>query len=131
MNSQVVGSHQLGLIIGMLIVWIGLFAISSFALAIIMPDSNFESILSVVASSLGNTGPALGDYGPTETWANMNSMSLILTSILMWFGRLELLTAVILLHPHTWKSESRDQTNRSALSRLRRMMSREPIEELK
>ena len=131
MNSQVVGSHQLGLIIGMLIVWIGLFAISSFALAIIMPDSNFESILSVVASSLGNTGPALGDYGPTETWANMNSMSLILTSILMWFGRLELLTAVILLHPHTWKSESRDQTNRSALSRLRRMMSREPIEESK
>ncbi len=131
MNSQVVGSHQLGLIIGMLIVWIGLFAISSFTLAIIMPDSNFESILSVVASSLGNTGPALGDYGPTETWANMNSMSLILTSILMWFGRLELLTAVILLHPHTWRSESKDQTNRGALSRLKRMISREPIDESK
>ena len=130
MNGQVVDGNQLGLIIGMLIVWIGLFAISSILLALLMPDSNFESILSIVASSLGNTGPALGDYG-TGTWAEMNSAALILTSILMWFGRLELLTAVILLHPHTWKSESRDQTNRSALSRLRRMMSREPIEESK
>ena len=130
MNGQVVDSNQLGLIIGMLFVWIGLFAISSILLALLMPDSNFESILSIVASSLGNTGPALGDYG-TGTWAEMNSAALILTSILMWFGRLELLTAVILLHPHTWKSESRDQTNRSALSRLRRMISREPIEESK
>jgi len=47
----------------------------------------------------------------------------------MWFGRLELLTAVILLHPHTWRSESKDQAPRGALARLKRMISREPHEE--
>ena len=114
----------------MLFVWIGLFAISSILLALITPGEDFESILALVASSLGNTGPTIGSYG-TGPWSDMNSASLILTSILMWFGRLELLTAVILLHPHTWKSESKDQTNRTALSRLRRMISREPIEESK
>ena len=131
LNNQVVGDQQLGLIVGMLFVWIGLFAISSIILSLMIPGEDFESILALVASSLGNTGPTLGNYGPTETWAGLNSFALIGTSILMWFGRLELLTAVILLHPHTWRSESKDQTNRGALSRLRRMISREPIEESK
>ena len=129
MNGEVVGNQQLGLIVGMLFVWIGLFAIASILLAFIAPDENFESILALVASSLGNTGPTLGNYGPTETWAGLNSGALLLTSILMWFGRLELLTAVILLHPHTWRSESRDQAPRGALTRLKRMISREPHEE--
>ena len=129
MNGEVVGNQQLGLIVGMLFVWIGLFAISSILLAFITPAEDFESILALVASSLGNTGPTIGNYGPTETWAGLNSGALLLTSILMWFGRLELLTAVILLHPHTWRSESKDQAPRGALSRLRRMISREPHEE--
>lgn len=131
LNNQVVGDQQLGLIVGMLFVWIGLFAISSIILSLMIPGEDFESILALVASSLGNTGPTLGNYGPTETWAGLNSGALIWTSILMWFGRLELLTAVILLHPHTWRSESKDQTNRGALSRLKRMISRDPIEESK
>ena len=131
LNNQVVGDQQIGLIVGMLFVWIGLFAISSIILSLMIPGEDFESILALVASSLGNTGPTLGNYGPTQTWAGLNSGALIGTSILMWFGRLELLTAVILLHPHTWKSESKDQTNRGALSRLRRMISREPIDESK
>ena len=129
MNGEVVGNQQLGLIVGMLFVWIGLFAISSILLAFISPGEDFESILALVASSLGNTGPTIGNYGPTETWAGLNSGALILTSILMWFGRLELLTAVILLHPHTWRSESKDQAPRGALARLKRMISREPHEE--
>lgn len=131
LNNQVVGDQQLGLIVGMLFVWIGLFAISSIILSLMIPGEDFESILALVASSLGNTGPTLGNYGPTETWAGLNSGALIWTSILMWFGRLELLIAVILLHPHTWRSESKDQTNRGALSRLKRMISRDPIEESK
>ena len=129
MNGEVVGNQQLGLIIGMLFVWIGLFAISSILLAFIVPGEDFESILALVASSLGNTGPTIGNYGPSETWAGLNSGALLLTSILMWFGRLELLTAVILLHPHTWRSESKDQAPRSALTRLKRMISREPHED--
>jgi len=129
MNGKVVGNQQLGLIVGMLFVWIGLFAISSILLAFVVPGEDFESILALVASSLGNTGPTIGNYGPTETWAGLNSGALLLTSILMWFGRLELLTAVILLHPHTWRSESKDQAPRGALARLKRMISREPHEE--
>ena len=122
MNGEVVEQNQIGLIIGMLFVWVGLFFISSLILAIFMPGDTFESVTMVVASSLGNTGPTLGDYGPSSTWAGMNSGALIITSILMWFGRLELLTAVILIHPHTWRREEKVQSDRRAIALFRRLM---------
>ncbi len=122
MNGEVVEQNQIGLIVGMLIVWVGLFGISSIILAIFMPGDSFESITTLVASSLGNTGPALGDYGPSNTWSGMNSGALLTTSILMWFGRLELLTAVILMHPRTWRREKRVQTDRAAIALFRRLM---------
>lgn len=122
MNGEVVEQNQIGLIVGMLFVWVGLFGLSSILLSIFMPSDTFESVITVVASSLGNTGPALGDYGPANTWAGMNSGALIITSILMWFGRLELLTAVILMHPHTWRREEKVQSDRAAIALFRRIM---------
>jgi len=122
MNGEVVERQQIGLIIGMLIVWVGLFGISSIILAIFMPHDSFESITTLVASSLGNTGPALGDYGPSNTWSGLNSGSLLITSVLMWFGRLELLTAVILIHPRTWRREKRVHSDRAAIALFRRLM---------
>ena len=122
MNGEVVERQQIGLIVGMLFVWVGLFAISSILLALFMPNDSFESITSLVASSLGNTGPALGDYGPSNTWSGMNSGALIITSLLMWFGRLELLTAVILMHPRTWRREKRVHSDRSAIALFRRLI---------
>lgn len=122
MNGEVVEQNQIGLIVGMLFVWVGLFGLSSILLSIFMPSDSFESVITVVASSLGNTGPALGDYGPSATWAGMNSGALVMTSILMWFGRLELLTAVILMHPHTWRREEKVQSDRAAIALFRRIM---------
>lgn len=122
MNGEVVEQNQIGLIVGMLFVWVGLFGLSSILLSIFMPSDTFESVITVVASSLGNTGPALGDYGPSATWAGMNSGALVMTSILMWFGRLELLTAVILMHPHTWRREEKVQSDRAAIALFRRIM---------
>lgn len=108
MNGEVIEEDYISLVVGLLIVWIGLFVSSSLVLAILMPDQDVETILSIVASALGNTGPALGSYGPSNTWASMNSGALMWTSVLMWLGRLELLTVLILLHPKTWTKEDKD-----------------------
>lgn len=103
MNNEPVEREQIELIVGMLLVWILLFAGASVILAVLMPNNDLETVVSVVASSLGNTGPALGSYGPSFTWASMPNGALLLTATLMWFGRLELLTAVILFAPSTWR----------------------------
>ncbi len=124
MNGEVVQRERLGMIIGMLFVWIMLFSLACIALALFMPGSDFETIFSVVAASLGNTGPALGSYGPSTTWAEMNSGALITTSALMWFGRLELLTALLLLHPNTWKREKRDAPDRNSIKLFRNIFSK-------
>jgi trk system potassium uptake protein TrkH len=129
MNGEIVERDRLGLIIGMLFVWTGVFAASCVILAMLMPNSDFESVVSVVASSLGNTGPALGEYGPGRSWSSMGSPSLILTSILMWFGRLELMTVFLLLHPRTWKREEREAPDRASIKLMREFF--EKMEERK
>jgi len=87
-----------------------------------MGGASLESVISVTASSLGNTGPALGDYGPSSTWAPMNSGALLITSILMWLGRLELLTVVILLHPRTWQDEHKEHSDRAAIALFKKLL---------
>jgi len=98
-----------------------------------MPDSDFESVVSVVASSLGNTGPALGEYGPSNTWSSMGGISLMITSVLMWFGRLELMTALLLLHPKIWAREEREAPDRASVKLIRDLFDKmeEKIEEKK
>ena len=118
MNGEVVEVQQIDKIVGMLFVWIGLFGISSILLAILMLDESFQSIIGITASSLGNTGPALGAYGPSSTWSPLNSGVLIFTSILMWFGRSPV---VILLHPRTGRMKIKNIVT-SALALFRKML---------
>jgi len=129
MNDEVVEDKQVSLVVGMLFIWVILFGFSCIVLALMMPNASFETIFSVAASGLGNTGPALGAYGPTETWASMNSDSLLFTSLLMWFGRLELLTAIIVLHPHSWRREEKSDGERQGMAMVKRMLDRDENED--
>ena len=106
-NGETISDERLWNIFGVLILWVLLFMGSCLIIALLERGENFdmETIISVVAASLGNTGPALGTFGPTNTWAEMHFGTLIMTSILMWLGRLELLTVLILIHPRTWSDE--------------------------
>ncbi|MBT3772083.1 MAG: TrkH family potassium uptake protein [Euryarchaeota archaeon] len=131
MNGEVIEEDYISLVVGLLIVWIALFVSSTLILALFMPSHDVETIASVVASALGNTGPALGAYGPSNTWASMNSGALIWTSLLMWLGRLELLTVLILLHRKTWARDERDSSGggRSARKSFRLLLKREDKDE--
>ena len=126
MNEEVIEEDFISLIVGMLIVWMGLFILSSIIMSVLLPGRDFETIISVVASSLGNTGPALGSYGSTDTWASMNTPALLWSTILMWLGRLELLTALILLHPRTWRNEEREVgTDKASLKIFKKLFKRQ------
>jgi trk system potassium uptake protein TrkH len=75
---------------------------SMLAISFLEPSLEMTDVLSVSISLLGNTGPALGAFGPTGTWATLSEPSMIIATMLMWLGRLELLTVLVLLHPRTW-----------------------------
>ena len=115
MNGEVVEAQQIDKIVGCYLSGSGCLVYLAFTIYSMLDDS-FQSIIGITASSLGNTGPALGAYGPSSTWSPLNSGVLIFTSILMWFGRLELLTVVILLHPRTWQDENKEHSDEGALA---------------
>jgi trk system potassium uptake protein TrkH len=108
-NSEPIEENQVWIVIGMLSSWMVLAMSSMLVISLLEPGWDMESVLSVVMSSLGNTGPALGNYGPTATWASMGDLTLLWTSLLMWLGRLELLTVLVLLHPRTWAGSGRSE----------------------
>ncbi|HIG19513.1 MAG: hypothetical protein CXT67_01260 [Methanobacteriota archaeon] len=103
LNGEVVEDEKLWTIVGMLSWWAVLSMGSIIVLAIIESSLDLETVISVAISSLGNTGPALGSLGPTQTWASLHWTSLIVTATLMWLGRLELLTVIVLLSIRVWK----------------------------
>ncbi|MED5351097.1 MAG: TrkH family potassium uptake protein [Candidatus Thermoplasmatota archaeon] len=125
MNGEVVKNERLSSIIGMLFVWILLFSVSCIFLAMLVPNADLENIFSLVASALGNTGPALGDFGPSNTYSSLNPAALMLISILMWFGRLELLTALLVLHPKVWQREKRKAPERKSVQLIKDYLEKE------
>ncbi|WP_156300442.1 TrkH family potassium uptake protein [Streptobacillus canis] len=65
---------------------------------------DFETTVTAVLTTLGNTGPGLGAVGPVENFAKFSSFSKIILSIDMLVGRLEILPVVFLFSPSIWKS---------------------------
>ena len=64
---------------------------------------DFESAIGVAASTLGNVGPALGEFGPSSTYASLPVWGQWWASFLMLLGRSELFTILILFTPFFWK----------------------------
>jgi trk system potassium uptake protein TrkH len=58
---------------------------------------------SAAVVSLNNTGPGLGDVGPTATYAGLTNTQTWICSFAMLLGRLELLTLLVVLTPAFWR----------------------------
>ncbi|MGB1435461.1 MAG: TrkH family potassium uptake protein [Candidatus Thalassarchaeaceae archaeon] len=107
-NQNVVDEDRIWIILGMVSSWMVLVTASMLTISFLEPNLSLTDVLSVSISLLGNTGPALGSFGPvgaSSVWAELSPMSMFTSTILMWLGRLELLTVLVLLHPRTWSSD--------------------------
>ncbi|MDT0559359.1 potassium transporter TrkG [Ichthyenterobacterium sp. W332] len=74
------------------------------ALVFSMFQLDFESAIGLSASSLGNVGPALGDFGPVDNYAALPTLGKWWAAFLMLLGRLELFTVLILFSVSFWKN---------------------------
>ena len=101
-NEQVIEERKIWIVLGMISSWMVLVTASILTISFLEPKLELIDVLSISISLLGNTGPALGAFGPTATWATLSEPSMVIATMLMWLGRLELLTVLVLLHPRTW-----------------------------
>ena len=99
--GKVVNQEIIGNILGFFIIYMLLFIIGCLVFGFLGLD--FESAIGVAASSLGNVGPALGDFGPSSNFSELPIFGKLWSSLLMLLGRLELFTVLILLTPFFWR----------------------------
>ena len=101
-NKTSVSSEISHNIIGFFIVYMLSFMIGTIVFAFLGLD--FESALGVSASSLGNVGPSIGMFGPTNTFYELPLLAKWWSSFLMLLGRLELFTVLIIFTPYFWNN---------------------------
>lgn len=102
MGNRVIESSTLKTILGFFVVYFIIFAVG----AVIMSFMGYDFMSSMGASiaSLGNIGPAWGDFGPTDNYAGVPIFGKWVLLILMMIGRLELFTVLVIFTPWFWKN---------------------------
>lgn len=101
-NNKSVSKDIVFNILGFFILYMLLFITG--ALVFSMFQIDFQSAIGLSASSLGNVGPALGDFGPVNNYAALPQLGKWWASFMMLLGRLELFTILILLTPFFWRN---------------------------
>lgn len=101
-GDRVIDTSILKTILGFFVVYFLIFAIGG----IIMSFMGYDLISSMGASiaTLGNIGPAWGDFGPTDDYAHVPIAGKWVLLILMMIGRLELFTVLVIFTPWFWKN---------------------------
>ncbi|MDX1682820.1 MAG: potassium transporter TrkG, partial [Phycisphaeraceae bacterium] len=84
-----------------------LFAIGAMALMLLEPSGSitFTTAATASAATLNNIGPGLAAVGAVENYGWFSSPSLIVMSVLMALGRLEVYAVAVLLLPRFWRTE--------------------------
>lgn len=108
-NKRSISQNIVYNILAFFVLYMFIWIVSSITLALINEPINptyehFISAMSLSASSLGNTGVGLGEYGPGSTMSQLTSSAKWFCAFLMVLGRLELFTVLILFSPYLWRS---------------------------
>ena len=101
MNGQVVSQDIIRNVLSFFFLYLALIGLGTLIMTLMELD--VWSAFTVTISSVGNVGPAFGDFGPTETYAPIPAAGKWVLSILMMAGRLELFTVLILFSPAFWR----------------------------
>ncbi|SMB94553.1 trk system potassium uptake protein TrkH [Desulfonispora thiosulfatigenes DSM 11270] len=100
-QEKIVPDEVLIKILQFFFIYMFIFIIST----VIISSFGYELIdsMSSVIATLGNTGPGLNKFGPTQNFLHAPAAAKFLFSFLMLLGRLELYTVLVLFSPVFWK----------------------------
>jgi trk system potassium uptake protein TrkH len=95
-------------VIAFVLLYIGLFAAGTLALTV---DAAVEGgtltpfqAIAASATAIGNVGPAFGFAGPFGSFDPFTNFSKAVLMVLMWLGRLEIITVIVLLTRRYWRA---------------------------
>ena len=81
------------------------YMVSIVSLTLLMVFSGLDVItaFTAIVASINNTGPGLGQVGPSTTYAILNDFQTWVCTFAMLLGRLELFTLMVVLSPSFWR----------------------------
>lgn len=88
-------------ILAFMMLYVIIFCIGSIIMTLLGVD--FMSSIGAVAATLGNVGPGIGSVSPGSTYSNIPDLGKWILSLLMFIGRLELFTFLMILTPFFWR----------------------------
>ncbi|TCJ12925.1 TrkH family potassium uptake protein [Parasulfuritortus cantonensis] len=101
LGGAVVPNKIIYAVLAFLFIYVAAIVVLSFAL--IASGLDVFTAFSAVIATLNNTGPGLGQVGPSSTYAVLTDFQTWVCSFSMLLGRLELFTLLVVLTPGFWK----------------------------
>jgi len=84
-------------------IYIILFLTGALVLLYLEPGWGLVDAMAASIACLSNVGPGLGAVGPGASYAGLSNGTLSVLSLLMWLGRLEIITGLLLFFPGTYR----------------------------
>ncbi len=103
LGTATIKDNTLFTVAALFFTFLALWVMGTLILTITDPVLGLVDSAGATVSALGNMGPALGEVGPSRGYWNLLPSSKLLLSFLMWAGRLEIFTVLILFMPRAWK----------------------------
>jgi trk system potassium uptake protein TrkH len=107
-SGNVIDEDAVTGLIGFTLLFLLLFAVSTALLYVDAtragPTMSGLDATSVRMATLGNVGPGFGPVGPMNSYLPFSAGSKLFMVFLMWTGRLEIVTVLVILTPSYWRS---------------------------
>lgn len=100
-GEQAIDSNIQRTVLSFFILYMFIFALGAFIISLFGYD--MMSSIGASISALGNIGPGWGDFGPTDSFAQLPYLAKWVLIMLMMIGRLEIFTVLIIFSPAFWK----------------------------
>ena len=101
-NNRKVPNEVISNILAFMMLYVVIFSFGSIVMTFIGVD--FETAIGSVAATLGNVGPGIGDVGPSGTYNSIPTEGKWVLTLMMFIGRLELFTFLMIITPIFWKN---------------------------
>ena len=105
LNKEIVDPKMLTHILVFLLLYLALYVVGTIIMVGLLGhyDDPLQAAAASVATCLGNVGPAIGEFGPTDNFANVPAAGKLVLVLIMLFGRLEVFTVLVLFTRHFWR----------------------------
>ena len=102
LGGRVVPEHILRDVQVFMLFYLLTFAVGSSI--VVMLGADLMTGITASIAALGNIGPGFGQIGPMASFAEFHPVSKVVLALLMWIGRLEVLTVLVLFRLEAWRA---------------------------